>query len=302
MKPINRRSFVKCAGLAGVVLPATAALGMEPFQRPGKARLPLSLAAYSFREFFNKPSAARNLDMFQFVDYCADQGLEGAEVTSYYFPKPVTQEYLLKLRRHAFLRGIALSGTAIGNNFARPKGEDLQKEIAATKQWIDYAATMGAPHIRIFAGPVPKGVPLEEATRNCIEAIQECCAYAGEKGIFLGLENHGGIVETAQQLLAIVKAVDSPWFGINLDSGNFRSEDPYADLAACAPYAVNAQIKVEIRRRGAAGAEPSDLARLIKILRDANYQGFVALEYEAKDDPWTAVPRWLKDIRAAVMV
>jgi sugar phosphate isomerase/epimerase len=300
MKRVNRRTFVKCAGLAGALLPAAAGLAIEPFKRTGKPRLPLSLAAYSFRDFFNQPASPRNLDMFQFVDYCAGQGLEGAEVTSYYFPKPVTSDYLLRLRRHAFLRGIALSGTAIGNNFARPKGEALQKEIAETKKWIDHAALMGAPHIRIFAGPVPQGISRDEAVRNCLEAIQECCAYAGTKGVILGLENHGGIVDTAGQLLDLVKAVDSPWFGLNLDSGNFHSEDPYADLAACAPYAVNVQIKAEIKRRGAAKAEPSDLPRLIKMLREANYQGFVALEYESAEDPWTAVPRWLKEIRTAV--
>jgi sugar phosphate isomerase/epimerase len=303
MKAMNRRSFFKSAGLtaAGASLLATASHAMEPLKRPGQPRLPLSLAAYSFRDSFNKPALGdRNLDMFKFVDYCADQGLEGAEVTSYYFPKPPTPEYLLKLKRHAFLRGVALSGTAVGNNFARPKDETLKKEIEDVKKWIDYSALMGAPHIRIFAGPAPKQITREEAMKNCIEAIEECCAYAGAKGVFLGLENHGGIVEGAEQLLAIVKAVRSDWFGINLDSGNFHSEDPYAELAACAPYAVNAQIKVEIKRKGAAAAEPSDIPRVVKILREANYQGYVALEYEAKEDPWAAVPRYLKEMRAAV--
>jgi len=281
----------------GGLLPLSA---IEPLKRPGRPRMSLSLAAYSFRNFFQKPDQPRNLDMFGFVDYCADQGLAAAEVTSYYFPRPITREYLLRLRRHAFLRGINLSGTAVGNNFARAKGEALQKEIASVKEWIDYAAIMGAPHIRIFAGPTPKDISVEEATRNCIEAIEECCAYAGEKGVILGLENHGGIVTTAAQLLDIVKAVKSPWFGINLDTGNFNSEDPYADLAACAPYAVNVQVKVEVRRKGAAKPEPADLPRLVAILRNANYQGYVALEYEAAEDPWEAVPRWLRALEKAM--
>ncbi|WCJ58658.1 sugar phosphate isomerase/epimerase [Fontisphaera persica] len=300
MTAIPRRSFLRWTGsaaLLGTLLPASA---MEPLQRPGRPRLIPSLAAYSFRNYFQKPGQPRSLDMFGFVDYCAEQGLPAAEVTSYYFPRPVTREYLLRLRRHAFLRGVALSGTAVGNNFARPKGEALQKEIASVKEWIDYAAILGAPHIRIFAGPAPKEIPLAEATRNCLEAIEECCAYAGEKGVMLGLENHGGIVTTAEQLLALVKAVRSPWFGVNLDTGNFTSEDPYAELAACAPYAVNVQIKVEVRRQGAPKPEPADLPRLVRILREANYQGYVALEYEAAEDPWDAVPRWLKAMQAAL--
>jgi sugar phosphate isomerase/epimerase len=304
MSTKHRRSFLKAAGLgaaAAVVIPQSCLLAMAPLKRPGKPRLALSLAAYSFRNFFNKPDpSGRSLDMFGFVDYCADQGLEGAEVTSYYFPKSPSDEYLLKLKRHAFLRGIALSGTAVGNNFALPKGDALTKQIEDTKKWIDCAALMGAPHIRIFAGPVPKQISREEAKKNCIEAIEECCAYAGGKGVILGLENHGGIVDGVQEVLEIVKAVKSDWFGINLDSGNFHSEDPYADLAACAPYTVNAQLKAEIKRKGAAKAERSDIPRVMKMLRDANYQGYVALEYESAEDPWTAVPRLLKQMREAI--
>ena len=88
----------------------------------------------------------------------------------------------------------------------------------------------------------------------------------------------------------------SPWLGINLDTGNFHTDDPYADLVKIAPYAVNVQMKGEIQPRGK-NAEPADLARLVRILRDANYQGFVALEYESKEDPWTAVPRLLKQMK-----
>ncbi|MCX8155949.1 MAG: sugar phosphate isomerase/epimerase [Verrucomicrobiae bacterium] len=300
MRIVPRRMFLQWTGGAALLAGLTPLTAMEPLKRPGRPRLVPSLAAYSFRNFFLKPGQPRSLDMFSFVDYCADQGLPAAEVTSYYFPKPLTREYLLRLRRHAFLRGVSLSGTAVGNNFARPKGEALQKEIASVKEWIDYAALMGAPHIRIFAGPAPKEIPLAEATRNCIEAIEECCAYAGDKGVILGLENHGGIVTTAEQLLGIVKAVNSPWFGVNLDTGNFTSEDPYAELAACAPYAVNVQVKVEVRRKGAAKPEPADLPRLVRILREANYQGYVALEYEAAEDPWEAVPRWLKALQEAL--
>jgi sugar phosphate isomerase/epimerase len=114
--------------------------------------------------------------------------------------------------------------------------------------------------------------------------------------VFLGLENHGGIVAEAADLLDLVRAVKSPWVGINLDTGNFRTADPYADLARCAPYAVNVQIKAELQPRGKPQG-PADLARLVRILREAGYQGYVALEYEAAADPWTAVPPLLGRLR-----
>jgi sugar phosphate isomerase/epimerase len=155
---------------------------------------------------------------------------------------------------------------------------------------------MGAPHIRIFAGSAPAGMSRDQAKDLCISAIEECCDYASGKGIFLGLENHGGIVSTAEEILEIIRAVKSPWLGVNLDTGNFHTDDPYADLAKIAPYAVNVQLKGEIHPRGK-GEEPAELSRLVKILRDANYQGYVALEYESKEDPWTAVPKLLKRMK-----
>jgi sugar phosphate isomerase/epimerase len=298
MSPLPRRQFLRISTAS--LLAAPLARAIEPFARSGAPRLQLSLAAYSFRESFkdqrNKPTNPNGkLDMLSFIDYCADHGCAGAELTSYFFPKDLTEEYLLKVRRHAFVRGVAISGTSVGNNFALPAGPARDEQIADVKKWIDHAAILGAPHIRIFAGAA-KGISDADARAMCISAIEECCDYAGKKGIFLGLENHGGIVATAAGMLEIIKAVKSPWFGVNLDTGNFHSEDPYAELAQIAPYAVNVQVKAEITRAGSKQPEASDLPRLVKILRDANYQGWVALEYEAKEDPWTAVPRELEKL------
>ncbi|MBI2925736.1 MAG: sugar phosphate isomerase/epimerase [Verrucomicrobia bacterium] len=300
-KPISRRCFSQrllhgAALLAGGRLLSRPARAIEPFKRPGPPRLLLSLAAYSFRDFLQHKDPAKRIDLFQFVDFCADHGCVGTEVTSYYFPANFTHDYLIRLRRHAFLRGVDISGTAVGNDFTKPKGAERDKEIALVKKWVDHAAVLGAPHIRVFAGSA-KDVPPAEAKRLCIEALEECGDYAGQKGIFLGLENHGGIVAEADGLLEIVRAVTSPWVGVNLDTGNFHTADPYGDLARCAPYAVNVQVKTELAPRGQK-SQPADLPRLIKILRDANYQGYVALEYEAAEDPWIAVPRALKELKA----
>jgi sugar phosphate isomerase/epimerase len=254
------------------------------------------LAAYSFRQYFNHADPAKRITIFDFVDYCADHGCQGAEVTRYYFPKDVTTDFLLQVRRLAFLRGIDLSGTAVGNSFTLPKGEKRDREIAGVKAWVDRAAIMGAPHIRVFAGSAG-GLPKSEAKSLCIAALEECAEYAGKKGIFLGLENHGGIVAEPAEILEIVQAVQSPWLGINLDTGNFNTDDPYRDLALCVPYAVNVQFKSEItvaRRK----RELADFPRLVNILRNANYQGYVALEYEAAEDPYQAVPGLLKQMKA----
>jgi sugar phosphate isomerase/epimerase len=299
---LSRRRFLQLSTFAALSSPHLRAI--EPFARKGAPRLQLSLAAYSFRDSFKdvdkgKPKPDAKLDMFGFIDYCAEQGCDGAELTSYYFPKDITTGQLLQIRRYAFLRGVAVSGTSVGNNFARPKGPELDREIADVKKWIDRAAVLGAPHIRVFAGAPAKDVAADEAKRNCIAALEECCAYAGERGIFLGLENHGGIVTEPDALLDIVKTIKSPWFGVNLDTGNFHTADPYADLARCAPYAVNVQVKADIKRAGAKTEEPADYKRLVEILRSANYQGWVALEYESAD-PWQGVPVALGKLKSLV--
>jgi sugar phosphate isomerase/epimerase len=294
------KTFVTSLTICGVgLLRGTPARSAEPFKRKGTSRFPLSIAAYSFRDYFNHKDPAKKISLFDFIDYCADQGCQGTELTSYYFPKQITNDFLLQVKRHAFLRGVEISGSAVGNNFSLPKGEKRDEQIAMVKQWVDYAAILGAPHIRVFAGSTGQ-LDIAEAKKLCISGLEECCEYAGKKGIFLGLENHHGIVTEPDELLSIVRAVKSPWFGINLDTGNFQTEDPYADLAKCAPYAVNVQVKVELKRRGQSNAEPSDYGKINRLLRDANYQGYVSLEYEAKEDPFAAIPGALKSLKAAI--
>ena len=309
-KLLTRRAWLGRTASAAILTAAASKLpfaNAEELPRTQPSRMKLSLAAYSLRDFFkdanHKRDAAagggKQIDLFQFVDYCADNHCDGAELTSYYFPPNTDKEFLLKLNRHAFLRGMAISGSAIGNTFTPAAGPDRDKEMALTKKWIDYCELIGAPHLRVFAGAAPKGMAHEQAVANCIEALKEACAYAAGRGVFLGIENHGGIVAEPAPLLEIVKAVNSPWLGINLDSANFHTEDPYADFAKCAPYAVNVQIKTEVSPKGAASSR-SDLKRYIQILRDAKYQGYVALEFEEKADPWKTVPGVLQELHKLI--
>jgi sugar phosphate isomerase/epimerase len=306
MQALPRRRFLSqlassTLGLGCVATGSYTAQAIEPLARSGPPRMQLSLAAYSFRQFFKydrgnvRENLERSMDLFDFIDFCAQHDCD-AETTGYYFPSPLDDAYVLRLKRHAHLRGVSLSGTAVGNTFTLPAGDRRSQEIAAVKQWIDRAALLGAPHIRIFAGDRPARTSREQARALCLSAIEECCAYAAQRGVFLGLENHGGIVTEPDDLLDLVRAIQSPWFGINLDTGNFHTADPYADLERCLPYAVNIQVKVEMQPRGQAKG-PADLERLGELFRSSGYQGFVVLEYEAAEDPWGAVPRYLDQLR-----
>ena len=302
---LPRRQFLHtgAAVLAGLAWPSLTSAA-DHIVRNGKPHLKLSLAAYSFHRHLpqNWPSPKKDgaMTLLDFIDFCAEQNLDGAELTSYYFPAEVTPEYLRQIKERMFRLGLDISGTAIGNDFCKPAGEALDAEQAMTRKWIDYASELGAPVIRIFAGNVPKGDTEAAALDRCVAAIDKAVAYAETKSVVLALENHGGITATPEQLLAIVKRVAaSPNFGVNFDSGNFRTADPYASLEMIAPYAMNAQIKVTVSPNGGK-KEEADLARIIAMLKTANYRGYVVLEYEEEEEPRTAIPPLIKKLRELI--
>jgi sugar phosphate isomerase/epimerase len=297
---MNRRQLFSTALPAGAALLAgaarPAAAHIDPKERkttPG-APFKLAVAAYSYRQYLT--GANKSMTLFDFIRKCAELGTDGVELTEYYFEKPVTQDYVMRLKRAAHMWGQSITGTPIGNVFTHPKGPERDQQIATFVKWIDVSADLGSPAIRTFAGNALRGASESEARRNVVECLNTVCEHAARRGVFVALENHGGVVATADGLLEIVKAVPSPWLGINLDSGNFRTEDPYGDLARCAPYAVSVQYKVEMNPRGQ-GAQPADFKRIVNILKEANYRGFVTLEYEAREDPMVAIPRHLAEMR-----
>lgn len=306
---LTRRHLLAAAVVSPLVLSSLTsgpAFAGEPLRPAGKARLLPGLSAYSLRQYFTgdlqrriaPAPTERGIDLFGFIDYCAELGC-AAEPTAYFLPRELGGDVLQKLRRHAFLRGVPIAGTAIGNNFLLPPGAERDQEIAAARQWIERAALLGAPHIRFFAGKVPKEGDVAALRAPLIDALKQCAEHAARFGILLGLENHDAMTGDAASVLSLVEAVGSPWLGINLDSGNFHTADPYDDFARCVSQAVNVQVKVELKRKGSEVHEATDLPRLITLLRAANYQGYVTLEYEAKEDPWTAIPRELARLRAA---
>jgi sugar phosphate isomerase/epimerase len=293
----TRRQFLQSALVAGtgLALAARPANAIEPVRRTGKSHLRLSMAGYSYRQYLAaKPKPTMTYD--DFIDLAADLNLDAVELTAYYFPE-TTPDYLAHLKGRCSRLGLDVSGTAVGNNFCVTNPDKLRAQVKMVKDWVEHSSRLGAKTIRIFAGPLEKGDTEDKARERCTAAIEEACEHAGKYGILLALENHGGIVSTPEQLLAIVKAVKSDWFGVNFDTGNFHTPDPYADLEKIAPYAVTVQIKSEVHPAGQKEPQEADLKRLTDILRAANYRGYVALEYEAKEDPKTAVPRVMDELR-----
>lgn len=297
--PSRRRFLTHTVGLAALGAAATPAEAIGPIARRGSTRMRIGLAAYSMRTYLQaKAGATGAMDLLGFVDWAATLDTDAVELTSYFFPEKVTRDYLNEIKRRCHLNGLDISGGAIRNNFTLPPGPELEGWFTHLDTWLDHYAALGAPVIRVFAGVPPKGVSEEDGIRHAITNLKRACEMAASRGVMLGLENHDFLTRI-DRMLPIVRAVDSPWFGVNLDSGNVdTTSDPYSELAKIAPYAVNVQVKVEVGPPG--HTQPTDMARVIDLLARVNFRGYVVLEYEAKPDPYEAVPRHLAELRAAI--
>lgn len=290
----DRRSFLCGIGASAALVSTGRIAAISPVVRDSTAPWKLSLAAYSLRDYL--PQGGRGsarLDMLGFIDYCAKLGLDGAELTAYYLPDPCPAELLHQLKRRAHVQGIDISGGAIGNNFAVPTGTDQATQLEYTRRWIEAYARLGAPVIRVFAGSPPAGHEAD-AEKRIVDNMHAACQFAGTHGIMLALENHDYTTDIAR-CLRLIERIDSPWFGVNLDTGNLAGDtDPYEQIARLVPFAVNVQVKVSIPRAGV--QEPADYARIVHILKDAGYRGYIVLEYEA-DDPYAHIPHHLEQLR-----
>ena len=297
---MDRRTFLSSAtaAAAATLVPAGAS-AIDPIQRVGPSQLRVGLAAYSMRQFLQaKPGAKGAMDLMGFVDYCAGLGVDAVELTSYFFPTQIDDTYLNNLKRHCHINGLDISGGAIRNNFTLPDSDpELQKWFAHVDTWLGHYQKLGAPVVRVFSGVPPKGVTEEQGIANGIKNLKKALVSAEKHGVILGLENHDYLTKI-DRMLPIIQAIDSPWFGVNLDSGNVDVTDVYPELAKILPYAVNVQLKVDT---GPSKQKvPTDIPRFVKMLQDAGYRGYIVLEYEAKPDPYQAIPRYVDEIRNAI--
>ena len=234
--------------------------------------------------------------MEDFIDLAAEIGVDGVELTSYWFPS-VEKRYLHRLKRRCLERGITVAGAAIRTRFTTPSSEDRARDVNTAKEWIGHVVELGAPELRVFAGEMPEGHTEEEAFKWTVDALAACAEVAAERGVVVALENHGGITTTADQVIRLIDTVHSDWLRLNLDTGNFRT-DPYAQITRCVPYAVTAHLKASFRTP--TGKTPSDIPRVVGTLQHAGYNGFLNIEYEEEDDPKIAVPGLVAQARQAL--
>jgi len=261
-------------------------------------KLKTSLNAFSF----NKPLLSGEMNLDQLLDFCAANQIDAVDLTAYYFPgypEVPSDEYLYHIKQKAFLLGVEISGTGVRNDFTTPDAEKLKASIELVKKWIVAAEKMGAPVIRVFSGAGnPKELSRKETTDRVVGAMNECVAFGKAHGVIVAIQNHNDFIKTADQAIEILKLVNSEWSGLILDVGSYRTSDPYREIAQSIPYAVNWQLKETVFVNGK--EEKTDLNKLMKIIRDSGYRGYLPLETLGEGDPKVKVPVFLKEIREAL--
>lgn len=309
----TRRSFIQKS--------ATAALGVgciasaEPFKNESQIekkklrRNKIGVSTYSFWQF-NGPK--ENSPIEECIEKAAEMGFDGIEFLLVQMQSE-ENSYLQKLKRQAFHAGLDLMGFSTHQGFVYPEKEKRDEEIKKTIHQVELAYKLGIPTMRLNTGrwrttksfdelmankgiePNLEGYSDDDGFKWVIDSISQCIPTAEKCGVVLGLENHWGLGRTAEGVLRIVNAINSPWLQITSDTGNFL-ERQYEQLEMMAPKTFLVQAKTYYGG-GKWYTLDIDYDRVAEIFRKVNYRGYVSIEFEGNADPIKAVPKSLEIIR-----
>ena len=271
--------------------------------------LRIGVSTYSFWHFHGEKPGIETC-----IDRAAAMGFDGVEILHQQM-RGEENSYLQELKRRAFTQGLDLMGFSTHQGFVSPDKAVRQKNIDHTLRCIDLAYRLGIPTLRVNTGrwntiksfddlmanrgiePNLEGYSDDDGFKWIIDSLQQCLGAAEQAGVTMGLENHWGLGRTADGVMRVVDAVNSPWLRVTLDTGNFL-EHMYEQMRKLAPHTVLVQAKTYF-----GGGEwyslDIDYAAVNRILREANFRGYVSLEMEGKEDAETAVPKSLELLRKA---
>ena len=297
---IRRRSFVKTmmAAPALAFTPRILQVGNSGNQHAPLQKLKISLNAFSF----NVPLRDGSMTLDNMLEFCSGTAIEAVDITGYYFPgypAVPTDEYLYHIKRKAFRLGLDISGTGVRNDFTNPDKSKRKEDVQLVKNWIECAAKLGAPVIRIFAGTqMPAGYSWDQVAAWMMEEVNTCVEYGQKHGVMVGIQNHNDFIKTADHVHKITGMINSEWFGIILDTGSYKTGDPYQQIADTAKYAINWQLKENVFINGV--EEPADLNRIISAIKTSGYRGYLPIETLGAGDPKIKVPVFVEKVRKAL--
>jgi sugar phosphate isomerase/epimerase len=296
---INRRAFLKSASFLPLLAVPRSLRSEDPiFNRVDKPKLKLSLNAYSF----NRLLQDGEMDLFQLLDFCAKHNLDAVDPTGYYFPGypgVPDDEYINRFKRKAFLQGLDISGTGVRNDFSNPDASEREKDLEHIKAWIEVAAKMGAPLIRLFAGRgQPDGYSQADVNEWVVDGLTRAADYGKQYGVMIAMQNHSDFIKTSDHIIDIMETASHDWLGLHLDIGSLRQGDPYEEIKRVVPWAITWQIKELVYFDGK--PRETDLEKVFQIAVDAGYRGYLPLETLGEGDPYKKVERLIARARSAL--
>lgn len=277
----------------------------------------LAISSYSFHRFGSGPEGKTRPSFASMIETCASLGIDGIELLGVHFDSTERSD-LHALKQLAFQNGVHIAAVSAHHNFVTPDAEKRREQIDVLCRWVDVAHELGAPAVRAFGGrwatrrnfdefmaasgeePPLEGYTVDDGFRWSAEAFQIAGYYAGRQGVTLALENHWGLTGTAAGVLRILRDTNSPWLKVALDTGNFNFRpDPYAEMAELAPRAIMVHAKTYVGG-GIYYDAHLDYPRVVRLLRDVGFRGYVSIEFEGKVHPDQGIPESVTLVRAAL--
>lgn len=231
------------------------------------------------------------MDLESFIRFCKEQKLDGIDIHSSAFA--LTElNYLKRIKKFCLQNGLPIASIGISNNFGNV---ELEEELNKTKQWIDVAAFVGSPIVRVFAGWTPEGSTEAEAWERTIKGLKESAAYGEEKGVVVALQNHNhnGLTKVGDDVLRMTVETNHPYMAHVWDTGQYI--DLYPSLEKTAYLAVHVRAKIYEIETGE--ERRLDYNRIFPMLERVGYNGFVSIVYEGQEDERFAVAKAVKYLR-----
>jgi sugar phosphate isomerase/epimerase len=266
----------------------------------------LGMTMFSFHNYAREG----RIDVAGFLRFAADVGLETVDLLAYYWRDERDEPD--EARELIDDLGLELAAYAVGNNFVQEDPARFREQVEVVRQGIEMAYRLGAPAMRVFGGQAAN-VSRAEAMKLSAEGLSQVVEEAAEAQVVLAVENHS-IPGPAEEVVALLTELDSPWVRACVDVGNFVpvGEDPAEAVATVVGYARHTHIK-DFRREEHAGrvewrpCMPGrgdiDYRAVVRAFADGGYTGALSIEAEGPEDDYAAAEwatNWLREVIAEV--
>ena len=249
------------------------------------------------------------LDIPGFIQESKRLGVEGVELLDFFWKNiPSEMPSVLAALQDT---GLAVGVYSVANDFITPHESERAAQVHKIRDGVDMAVRFGAKTVRVFGGDVSPEFTYDQCLRWIIEGLTDAARYAYDNGVTLALENHGRLVGRSDQVEVVLNTVASPALKANPDTGNFLlvHQPSHVAVAALAARAAMCHFKdfkvvpddyqgfaymgIEgLKFAGTAiGEGEVDLADCVTALRQAGFDGWLNIEYEGEEDPFSAVSR-----------